>query len=81
MARIDPKDDELGMMENIFRGVRSSTSGAKTQGNDDPAATATPNPSQKIGEPNRPQEMQSASTEGAPSHIDPSDTTHQEPQS
>ena len=27
MARIDPKNDELGMMENIFRGVCSVTSG------------------------------------------------------
>ncbi len=81
MARIDPKNDELGMMENIFRGVRSITSGAKHQEKDDQAAAATPNSSQEVAEPNRPQEMQSASTEGAPSHTDPSDTTHQEPQS
>jgi hypothetical protein len=81
MARIDPKNDELGMMENIFRGVRSITSGPKHQEKDGQAAPAAPNASQEVAEPNQPQEMQSASTEGAPSHTDPSDTTQQEPQS
>jgi hypothetical protein len=30
MARIDPKDDELGMMENIFLGVRPVESSEKS---------------------------------------------------
>ena len=81
MARIDPKNDELGMMENIFRGVRSINFRRETSREGRPGGRRGAESSQEVAEPNRPQEMQSASTEGAPSHTDPSDTTHQEPQS
>ena len=81
MARIDPKNDELGMMENIFRGVRSVTSGDKNKENDDQSAAVAPRSSQDVAEPNRQTEMKSASTEDAPPHTVPSATTQQEPQS
>jgi hypothetical protein len=82
MARIDPKNDELGMMENIFRGVRSTTSGGKSAENAADATGAVSPPAQEVGEPGGAAEVKSVSTEDPSSHTDPSATTHQnKPQS
>jgi hypothetical protein len=79
MARIDPKNDELGMMENIFRGVRS-TGYSENESNepaaDDGIANATTLPAAGTSEPVGTSGVKPASTEVTPLHTDPTGAPH-----
>ena len=74
MSRIDPKNDELGMMENIFRGVRSvgySKNEASEPTADIGSADTTAPISTETLEPVGTSGGKPASTDDTPLHIDP----------
>jgi hypothetical protein len=81
MARIDPKNDELGLMENIFRGVRSIGSSEKESS--EPAADreSAPRPTPAPGgvpEPVGTSAVKPASTDVTPLHSGSTIATHRQ---
>jgi hypothetical protein len=85
MARIDPKNDELGLMENIFRGVRSTgysenetSEPAADPGSADAPAATPQGTSEAVGTSG----VKPATTDATPVSTSPTPATHsQESQS
>jgi len=82
MARIDPKNDELGMMENIFRGVRptgfSENETSEPVADGGGGANPTPPPATGTSEPVGTSGVKPASTAVTPLHTDPTAATHRQ---
>jgi hypothetical protein len=79
MARIDPKNDELGLMENIFRGVRSTgysenqtSEPAADVGCAEPTAAISQGTSETVGTSG----VKPATSDATPLSTDPTPATH-----